>query len=269
MHFTIRTLRRSTSSFVNQLHTNSTNRKKLKVLFFGTDTFAVSTLKSLHREHTLDNGCVQSLESCCSKMKDLVPPVKRYCQQHKIPHHNWPPDTTLCQKFDIGVVSSFGHMIPTNIIEAFPLGVFNVHGSTLPKYRGAAPIIHALLNGDCKTGVTIMEVKPEKFDVGDILATKEIDILPEDDRPSLTKKVGEIGADLLTDVLRDLDWYLTHKECQDKTRISYGKSNIHLSVLIFFLFFHFDSSKSKFQAIRNSMENKLVCGDTKSVKSLV
>ena len=219
MHFTCRTFQRSKSLVNNQV---LRNKKRLKVLFFGTDQFALSTLKSLHGETGLENGCITNLESCCSKMKDLVPPVKSYCSQHHIPHHNWPPCPTLCRKFDIGVVSSFGHMIPSEIIESFPLGVFNVHGSILPKYRGAAPIIHSLLNGDDKTGVTIMEVKPNKFDVGDILASREIDICPEDDRPKLTKRVGEIGAELLIEVLNNLDGYLMHKRVQDTNRITYG-----------------------------------------------
>ena len=230
MHFTCRTFQRS-KSLVNQVR----NKKRLKVLFFGTDQFALSTLKSLHHETGLENGCINNLESCCSKMKDLVPPVKSYCSQHHIPHHNWPPCTTLCRKFDIGVVSSFGHMIPTEIISSFPLGVFNVHGSILPKYRGAAPIIHSLLNGDNKTGVTIMEVKPNKFDVGDILASKEIDILPEDDRPKLTKRVGEIGAELLIEVLNDLDGYLMDKRHQDSSKITYGnKTTLRVSHQVLF-----------------------------------
>lgn len=126
-------------------------------------------------------------------------------------------------------------MIPTEIISSFPLGVFNVHGSILPKYRGAAPIIHSLLNGDNKTGVTIMEVKPNKFDVGDILASKEIDILPEDDRPKLTKRVGEIGAELLIEVLNDLDGYLMDKRKQDSSKITYGnKTTLRVSHQVLF-----------------------------------
>ena len=106
--------------------------------------------------------------------------VVKYCDKHQIVHHDWPPCTTLCQEFDVGIVSSFGHLIPSNIIDSFSGGTYNVHGSLLPKYRGAAPIIHALLNGDSSTGVTIMEVRPEKFDIGDIIAKEEFKIMEDD-----------------------------------------------------------------------------------------
>ena len=198
-------------------------KRKLKVLFFGTDLFALSSLKILHQEYISQKGCVSNIEACCAKMKDLVPPVKAYCDNHQIVHHDWPPCTTLCQEFDIGVVSSFGHLIPSNIIDSFHLGTYNVHGSLLPKYRGAAPIIHALLNGDSSTGVTIMEVRPEKFDIGDIIATREIKILGDDNRLSLTQKAADVGASLLLEVLQDLDKFLALKQSQEKSQISYGR----------------------------------------------
>ena len=197
-------------------------KRKLKIMFFGTDQFALSSLKVLHKEWNTEPSCISNVEACCAKMKDLVPPVKAYCDKHQILHHDWPPCTTLCQKFDIGIVSSFGHLIPSDIIQSFRLGVYNVHGSLLPKYRGAAPIIHALLNGDNSTGVTIMEVRPEKFDIGDILAKREIEISPEDNRSSLTTKAANVGASLLLEVIRDIDQFLPKKQSQQQSKISYG-----------------------------------------------
>ena len=198
-------------------------KRKLKVLFFGTDQFALSSLKILHQECISQQGCISNIEACCAKMKDLVPPVKAYCDKHQIVHHDWPPCTTLCQEFDVGIVSSFGHLIPSNIIDSFSGGTYNVHGSLLPKYRGAAPIIHALLNGDSSTGVTIMEVRPEKFDIGDIIAKEEFKIMEDDDRISLTSKAADVGASLLLEVLQDLDRFLPLRQKQEKSQISYGK----------------------------------------------
>jgi len=139
---------------------HASKKTKLKVLFFGTDTFSVPTLCTLHKEFSDLNGTIDRIEACSSPMKTLISPVKKTCDRLSIQLHDWPPDPTLCKSFDIGVVSSFGHLIPSRIISSFPKGMLNVHGSLLPNYRGAAPIPFAIMNGDSKTGITIMEVKP-------------------------------------------------------------------------------------------------------------
>jgi len=121
---------------------------------------------------------------------------------------------------NVGVVASFGKLIPAKVIQSFPYGMINVHGSLLPRWRGAAPVIHALKNGDKKTGITIMNVKANKFDVGEILATAEVDIDPDIRRPELTAKMATIGADLLVDVLRDFDHYRDNAVLQDEENVS-------------------------------------------------
>ena len=99
----------------------STNAKstKFKVLFFGTDEFSACTLRALHREYSLENGCISHLETCTSKMKKLVPAVKLASDQFSLKSHPWPPDIQICRQFDVGIVSSFGHLIPSKIIQSF------------------------------------------------------------------------------------------------------------------------------------------------------
>jgi len=188
-------------------------------MFFGTDEFALETLKKLHeREKTCS---IERLDVCCNKMKHLVPAVTKYSEVNNLNFHIWPPNIQQ-DEFDLGVVASFGHLIPSKVISKFPLGMINVHGSLLPKLRGAAPIIYALKDGYTTTGITIMKIKPKKFDVGDILATSELQILPDDTRPQLTHKMAVLGANLLGDVLDDLDRYTTLAVPQSEEGATYA-----------------------------------------------
>eukprot|EP00092_Neocalanus_flemingeri_P021565 GFUD01023390.1.p1 GENE.GFUD01023390.1~~GFUD01023390.1.p1 ORF type:complete len:358 (-),score=78.21 GFUD01023390.1:16-1089(-) len=181
-------------------------QKKLKIMFFGTDEFALQSLASLHKE-LLGGGCVQGLEVTCLAMKTLIPAVAKYATKNDIKMHCWPPDVGFIdqESFDLGVVASFGQLIPAKVISSFPLGMVNVHGSLLPRWRGAAPVIHALANGDKTTGVTIMRVRPKRFDVGEVFAMKQVEIGDHDRRPELTAQLARTGADLLTEVLRDFE----------------------------------------------------------------
>jgi len=94
--------------------------------------------------------------------------VRTYAEKEKLPLQKWPIDPSVCPQFDLGVVVSFGHLIPASIINGFPYGMINVHASLLPKWRGAAPIIYAIMKGDASTGVSIMKIEPHRFDIGDV-----------------------------------------------------------------------------------------------------
>lgn len=72
-------------------------------------------------------------------------------------------------KQDIGIIASFGHMIPSTVIDRFNYGMMVMHPSLLPKYRGSCPLQHAILNNESETGVTIIEISKDKFDAGSIL----------------------------------------------------------------------------------------------------
>ena len=175
-------------------------------MFFGTDQFAVESLSKINEEFRSSSGCVSRLEVTCLNTKSLVPAVTRFADENDLSVHLWPPDTEYVKKnFDLGVVASFGKLIPSRIIESFPAGMINVHGSLLPRWRGAAPVIHAIMNGDKKTGITIMKVKAGKFDVGEMLAKAETEIEDDITRPELTLRLGKMGADLLVEVLRDFE----------------------------------------------------------------
>lgn len=200
-----------------------TYRNSHKVLFFGTDEFSLPTLELLHKESESENGCVSELKVCCSQMKHLVSKVKSFSLEHpELQFPSYPPRIEDLDGFDVGVVASFGHLIPGRIISAFPKGVLNVHGSLLPKWRGAAPVAHALANGDTITGVSIMEIAPKKFDIGALLAQRSIKIDRYIMHPDLSCEMAQIGAELMMEVLRDLDHYQRNKILQNDSEATYA-----------------------------------------------
>lgn len=101
-------------------------------------------------------------------------------------------------------------------------GILNVHASLLPRWRGAAPIIHAIANEDTKTGVTIMRIEPKKFDIGDILKQRSIDMPKDVTMPILYHTLAKLGADTLIDCLHNLNDCLQNAQEQRNVGISYG-----------------------------------------------
>lgn len=108
--------------------------------------------------------------------------------------------------------------------------MLNVHASLLPKYRGASPIIYAIKNGESETGVSIMRIKPNKFDVGEVLATERVEISDDVMMPELHDKLSSIGAELLVKCVRDLDKHRPIE--QDNSLASYGQWRCCLMISI-------------------------------------
>ncbi len=105
---------------------------------------------------------------------------------------------------DVAVVVAYGRILPEGFLNAFPRGAINVHFSLLPKYRGAAPVNWAIVNGETKTGVTTMKMDAG-LDTGDILLQKEIEILSQETAPELMGRLAKAGAGLLSETLSELD----------------------------------------------------------------
>lgn len=109
--------------------------------------------------------------------------------------------------------------------------MINVHASLLPRWRGAAPIIHALRNGDTQTGVTIMRIRPRHFDVGEVLAQKAVSIGPDTLMPQLHAELAAVGADLLVNTMHTLEESLKGARQQDDSSVEYGMHK-HRSLFI-------------------------------------
>jgi len=192
-----------------------------RVLFFGTDDFALT--------------CLEKIRACCSKPENLEvvtisskhssrSPVLKYSHTNKVPVHSWPtlPDN-LSSQFDIGVVVSFGVLLPSKLINAFPLKMINVHGSLLPQLRGAAPIARAIEQGMTETGVSIIELSPGKFDHGRILArSSPVAIDPSETADVVTDRLAHVGADLCCSVLSDYSTRLSEAVVQSNTDATYA-----------------------------------------------
>ncbi|XP_001605224.2 methionyl-tRNA formyltransferase, mitochondrial [Nasonia vitripennis] len=189
-----------------------------RVLFLGTDEFALQSLQALY--HTRQKGIVSRLE-IVTAYKGEENAVIKYAKKHNILIHNWPPSISK-DEFDIGVVVSFGHLIPSKIIDLFPLGMINVHGSLLPRWRGAAPICHALINGDQETGISIMKIMPKKFDIGSVIVREKVQIHPNETYLELYKKLAILGANLLTETMNQLPDILNTAKPQVETEVTYA-----------------------------------------------
>lgn len=100
--------------------------------------------------------------------------------------------------------------------------MLNVHASLLPRWRGAAPVIYALANGDKKTGVTIMKIEPDKFDIGEIITQRCVDIPDDAKMPDLYRTLATLGAQTLVGMLDNLPANLNNAVAQSENGITFG-----------------------------------------------
>ncbi|XP_072818329.1 methionyl-tRNA formyltransferase, mitochondrial isoform X2 [Vicugna pacos] len=167
-----------------------------RVLFFGTDRFARETLRALHAaREDKEEELIEKLEVVTvpsPSPKGL--PVKQYAVQSQLPVYEWPDVGS--GEYDVGVVASFGRLLSEALILKFPY--------CLPRWRGPAPIIHTVLHGDTVTGVTIMQIRPKRFDVGPILKQETVPVPPKGTSKELEALLSSLGASMLISVLKNL-----------------------------------------------------------------
>ena len=198
-----------------------------RIVFMGTPEFAVSSLQVLlDRRENIVCVVTQPDRPRGRGRKVLPPPVKKLALQASIPVLQ--PDTVKGAAFlselrqlapDVIVVTAYGKILPGSIISLPPLGTINVHGSLLPKYRGAAPIQWALINGEKETGVTIMQMD-EGIDTGDILLQEKIMIAPDETAGSLSNKLADLGGKALGKALDLLRADMLNPTKQDESEAS-------------------------------------------------
>lgn len=175
----------------------------MKVIFMGTPDFAVGTLEALIAAGHDVVLAVTQPDKPKGRGKHLqFPPVKEAARAHGIevfqPGRIREPECIgrlRTFQADIIVVAAFGQILPKEILDMPPYGCVNVHASLLPKYRGAAPIQWAVINGDRISGVTTMRME-EGLDTGDIIMQEEVALDPKETGGSLFDKLSGIGADL-------------------------------------------------------------------------
>ena len=201
----------------------------MKVLFMGTPDFAVPSLKGL-----VDAGYevvavfTQPDRPKNRGMKLQAPPVKEFAMEHCIPvfQPEKLKDGTALEiirklKPTLIVVAAYGRILPKDILEYPELGCINVHSSLLPKYRGAAPIHWAILNGESESGVTIMHMA-EELDAGDIISQAKTDIDPNETVEALQNRLALMGAELLVQTIADMKDGIAKRIPQDTECVSFA-----------------------------------------------
>ena len=185
----------------------------LNILFMGTPDFAEESLKSIDKSGFNILGVVTNPDKPKGRgMKMVSSPVKEYALEKNIPVYqpikvrNNPEFIEEVRKMnpDVICVVAYGKILPEELLKIPKLGCINVHGSLLPKYRGAAPIQWAVINGDKKTGITTMYMDVG-MDTGDMILKKEVDIGGNETTGELWDRLAKIGGELLVETLNKIE----------------------------------------------------------------
>jgi methionyl-tRNA formyltransferase len=199
--------------------------KCLKLVFCGTPDFAVPTLEALILCHDVALVVTQPDRAAGRGMELHAPPVKQAALAHRIPVVQ-PEKIKTNPEFrahlesirpDAIIVVAYGRIIPRWMLDLPPLGNINLHGSLLPKYRGAAPVQWAVANGDPVTGVTTMRID-EGLDTGPMLLAHTIPIASNETAPDVFRALSDVGAQLMLQTLARLSAGILAPQPQDNTQ---------------------------------------------------
>lgn len=185
--------------------------KKLKIVFFGTPEFAVASLDRLVKDGRDIAAVVTMPDKIAGRGHKLIQSdVKRYAVEHSL--RVLQPEKLKSPEFveelrsinaDLFIVIAF-RMLPEVVWNMPPLGTFNLHASLLPRYRGAAPLNWAVINGDTETGVTTFFLKHE-IDTGDIIEQRRVEIFPTDNVGDVHDRLMELGADMVAHTVAEIE----------------------------------------------------------------
>lgn len=202
----------------------------MNVIFMGTPDFAVPCLNRLIEEHNVLAVFTQPDKPVGRKQLLTPPPVKELALSKDIPvfqPHTLKNNAQIIAQIkaynaDIIVVVAYGKILPLDILTSAKHGCINVHASLLPKYRGAAPIQWAVINGDSKTGVSIMQMN-EGLDTGDVILAEETDISVNETSEELFDRLSVIGAQALSTALEKIENGTATRTPQNDTGMSYAQ----------------------------------------------
>ena len=202
----------------------------MKILFMGTPDFASESLRALIKSENEIVGVVSQPDRPKGRGHKLVPTdVKVTAQEADLTVYQ--PETLKNEAFlptleelnpDIIVVAAYGRILPEYILNYPRYGCINVHASLLPKYRGAAPIQRAVLNGDDETGVCIMKME-KGLDTGDIISVKSTAIGEYETSGELFDRLAKIGGDLLVRTIKDIETGNAVYTKQDDEKSTYAE----------------------------------------------
>ncbi len=202
----------------------------MKIIFWGTPEYSVSSLNILNKSNHDILAVISQPDKKRARGNKLIPsPVKKYCIEQNIPIYT--PEyikgnfefIKFLETFssDLFIVIAYGKILPREILTIPKYGAWNAHASLLPRWRGAAPIQWALLEGDNYTGVGIMKME-EGLDTGDVLIEEQIKICDDDNLISLSQKLSDLSSKLINKAVSKIE------EKSDKNIDSYLSKQIHL-----------------------------------------
>jgi methionyl-tRNA formyltransferase len=202
----------------------------MRIVFCGTPEFAVPTLRGLlaNSEFRVEAVVTQpdrprgrGRQVSGSPVKEAAAGAGTRIYQPESVKSDAAHDFFAEIKPDAAVIIAYGQIIPRRLLEIPRLGWINLHASLLPKYRGAAPIAWAIINGERKTGLTTMRLDPG-LDTGPILLQQEIEIGSDETAPELARRMAELGAPLVAESLIKLERGEIASVPQDSTQASYA-----------------------------------------------
>ena len=201
----------------------------LRIVYFGTPGFAVPTLtRLLASRHTVCGVVTQPDRPRGRGQRVSESPVKQVALEHRLPliqPERLRDDGVMAAiagwRPDLGVVAAYGKLLPEALLELPPLGMINVHASLLPKYRGAAPVHRAVIDGASETGVTIIRMV-KALDAGDMLGKITRPIGPDETSDAVERDLAELGAGLLLDVVERIVAGRVEDERQDDMLSTYA-----------------------------------------------
>lgn len=184
----------------------------MRVIFFGSPDFAVPALEALHVSRHAILKVLTQPDRPAGRGKHLQPTaVRSRAEELGYPvetpekiNRRAQIDALLAHEPDALVVAAYGLWMPTRLIESPPHGSINIHPSLLPKYRGAAPMEWAVINGETRTGVSIMR-QVKEWDAGPVFVQEEVEINPDETAGELAERLSRLGADLLVQVLDQME----------------------------------------------------------------
>ena len=204
------------------------NQEKIKIIFAGTPNFAIPSFQALLGDKDFEILAAITQPDKKVGRKQILSPAPVKIEAEKNGTTVWQPEKIKeCEekiikaKPDLGVVIAYGQIIPQNILDIPRYGWVNIHGSLLPKYRGAACIQAAILAGDKETGITIMKID-KGLDTGQILKQTKIEINSEDTTEILYNKLAKLGAEIIADTLKNYIAGEIKPKDQDNSQSSYA-----------------------------------------------
>lgn len=201
----------------------------MRIVFMGTPEFAVASLKRLVEDgHEICGVFTQPDKPKNRGMKLVFPPVKEFALSQGLPvfqpesmKEESAVELLRSLKPELSVVAAYGQILTEEALQVPTLGSINVHASLLPRYRGAAPINWAILNGETETGVTIMHMA-KKLDAGDIVTVRRTPIDPNEDAETLFARLAELGAQLLSETIPLIESGAATRTPQDEAQSTYA-----------------------------------------------